>query len=31
MGTLACYYYQGAYGCRFWYSFSTDRQPIVLA
>jgi hypothetical protein len=31
MGTLVFYYYQGAYGCRYWYYFSTGRQPVVLA
>jgi hypothetical protein len=31
MGTLLLYYYQGAYCCRYWYYFSTSRQPIVSA
>jgi hypothetical protein len=31
MGTLVFYYRYGAYCCRYWYYFSTARQPIVLA
>jgi hypothetical protein len=31
MGTLAFFYYQGAYCCHYWYYFSTIWQPIVLA
>jgi hypothetical protein len=31
MGTLAFHYYQGVYCCRYWYYFSTTRQPTVLA